>query len=138
MAKRRRPIEAFVAVLADQQSVEFFCGRGDVRGHALARKLSIEAAGRELRYGWLSYLAQSRKLDAIATGHTLDDQAETVLLKFLRGTGTRGLAGIYPKILAGGGRHAHIVRPLLEVTRDEVEQYLTALGQTWREDESEP
>ena len=64
-------------------------------------KLSLEAAARELRYGWLTSLAESHKLNAIATGHTLDDQAETVLLKFLRGAGTRGLAGIYPEIAIG-------------------------------------
>jgi tRNA(Ile)-lysidine synthase len=126
--------EAFVAELARQHGLEFFSGRGDVRGHALTSKLSLEAAARELRYCWLTSLAESQKLDAIATGHTLDDQAETVLLKFLRGAGTRGLAGIYPEIAIRPG--ARIIRPLLEVTREEVEQYLTAFGQTWREDES--
>ena len=88
--------EAFVAELARQHDLEFFCGHGDVRDHALTSKLSLEAAARELRYRWLTSLAESHKLNAIATGHTLDDQAETVLLKFLRGAGTRGLAGIYP------------------------------------------
>ena len=90
--------EAFVAELARQHDLEFFSGRGDVRDHALTSKLSLEAAARELRYRWLTSLAESHKLNAIATGHTLDDQAETVLLKFLRGAGTRGLAGIYPEI----------------------------------------
>ena len=152
--------EAFVAELARQYDLEFFCGRGNVRDHALTSKLSVEAAARELRYRWLTSLAESHKLDEIATGHTLDDQAETVLLKFLRGAGTRGLAGIYPEIAVGAEsqdpfqptergpeaplhwdndpRHpgARIVRPLLGVTREEVELYLTALGQSWREDES--
>ena len=71
---------------------------------AIARstsKLSVEAAARELRYRWFAWLAAPNKLNAIATGHTLDDQAETVLLKFLRGAGTRGLAGIYPEIAIG-------------------------------------
>ena len=93
--------EAFVAELARQHDLEFFSGRGDVRDHALTSKLSLEAAARELRYRWLTSLAASHKLNAIATGHTLDDQAETVLLKFLRGAGTRGLAGIYPEIAIG-------------------------------------
>ncbi|HME32618.1 MAG TPA: tRNA lysidine(34) synthetase TilS, partial [Terriglobales bacterium] len=156
--------EAFVADLARQQGLEFLAGRADVRQHALAGKLSIEAAGRKLRYGWLTRLADGQRFDSIATAHTLDDQAETVLLKFLRGAGTRGLAGIYPSLEIGrtngfpisvgdanwqnpsraaaagseprSGNHVRIVRPLLCVTRDEVEAYLTSLGQSWREDES--
>src|SRR5208337_30991 len=87
--------EAFVEELARRHDLEIFSGRGDVRDHALTSKLSIEAAARELRYCWLTSLAESHKLNEIATAHTLDDQAETVLLKFLRGAGTRGLAGIY-------------------------------------------
>ncbi len=70
----------------------------------------------------------------IATAHTLDDQAETVLLKFLRGAGTKGLAGIYPVVR--GEEKVRLVRPLLEVSRAEVECYLESLGQQWREDES--
>ena len=187
--------EAFVAELAKQHDLEFFFSRGDVRDHALTSKLSLEAAARELRYRWLASLFESHNLNEVATGHTLDDQAETVLLKFLRGAGTRGLAGIYPEIAsrakapnsfqsaergsetfglprpeesdkkqprmgrkslaqhgAAGGvlgnsgnrsesrrdgtPSVRIIRPLLGVTREEVELCLAALGQTWREDES--
>ncbi|HTX77617.1 MAG TPA: tRNA lysidine(34) synthetase TilS [Terracidiphilus sp.] len=71
------------------------------------------------------------KLDAVATAHTLDDQAETVLAKFLRGAWTEGLSGIHPVVEFPEGR---VVRPLLETTRAEVEAYLKALGQDWRED----
>ncbi len=125
--------EAFVAELAKQHALEFFCGRADVRGHALAAKLSLEAAGRNLRYRWLAQLAAEQRFDAIAAAHTLDDQAETVLLKFLRGAGTRGLAGIYPVLELENHR---VVRPLLCVARDQVETYLESLGQQWREDET--
>ncbi len=150
--------EAFVAELARRHDLEFFSGRGEVRDHALAKKLSLEAAARDLRYRWLRSLAESHKVNEVATGHTLDDQAETVLLKFLRGAGTRGLAGIYPEIASGAKAptscqsaecvpegppnrdsrqpDASIVRPLLGVMREEVEKYLAALGQDWREDES--
>jgi tRNA(Ile)-lysidine synthase len=78
-------------------------------------------------------------LNKIATGHTLDDQAETVLMRVIRGTGLRGLGGIYPRILVeredeeGQGE---IVRPLLGIRRRELVQYLVDLKQTWREDSS--
>ncbi len=134
--------ETFVSELAKQHGLEFFLGHGDVREHAFTSKLSIEAAGRELRYRWFGRLAQEHRFDCIATGHTCDDQAETVLLKFLRGAGTRGLAGVYPLLEPGhrarprSGVSVRIIRPLLSVTRAEVEAYLTSLGQVWREDES--
>jgi tRNA(Ile)-lysidine synthase len=79
-------------------------------------------------------------LNRIATGHTLDDQAETVLLKIVRGAGTRGLAGIYPRVLVSGvegsASDASIIRPLLQTKRKDIEAYLLALGQIWREDKS--
>jgi len=125
--------EAFAAELAKQRELEFFSGHADVGKHAHDSKLSIEAAGRELRYRWFEQLAREQRFDCIATAHTLDDQAETVLLKFLRGAATPGLAGIYPVVSREAFR---IVRPLLCVSRDEVEGFLTSLGQTWREDES--
>lgn len=72
-----------------------------------------------------------REVDAVATAHTRDDQAETVLAKFLRGAWTEGLSGIHPVVEFAEGR---VVRPLLGTTRAEVEAYLKALGQDWRED----
>lgn len=161
--------EAFVTDLARAHELDFFATHGNVRDHAFTSKLSIEAAGRELRYRWFAQLAREQRLDAIATAHTLDDQAETVLLKFLRGAGTKGLAGIWPvldlellskaagakaqiqegatddtaeaaplqRTVYAGARHdPRIVRPLLGVSRQEIEAYLTALGQGWREDAS--
>jgi tRNA(Ile)-lysidine synthase len=128
--------EAFVAELARKHGLDFFAGHGNVLDHAFTSKLSIEAAGRELRYRWFAQLAGQQRLDSIATAHTLDDQAETVLLKFLRGAGTRGLAGIYPVTVVGGDKEARIVRPLLGVSREDVENYLESLAQSWREDES--
>ena len=76
-------------------------------------------------------------LDKIVTGHTLDDQAETVLMRLIRGTGLRGLGGIYPRILIEHEEdegHGEIVRPLLGIRRRELEQYLVNLKQPWRED----
>jgi tRNA(Ile)-lysidine synthase len=79
------------------------------------------------------------RLDKIATGHTLDDQAETVLMRMIRGAGLRGLGGIHPRILVEDDDEeisGEIVRPLLTVRRRELEQYLKDIGQSWREDSS--
>jgi tRNA(Ile)-lysidine synthase len=79
----------------------------------------------------------SIRLNKIATGHTLDDQAETVLMRLIRGTGLRGLGGIFPRIVVENEENegqGEIVRPLLAVRRRELEQYVTELKQPWRED----
>ncbi len=128
--------ELFVSELAKEHGLEFFAESANVRNHAIAYKLSIEAAGRELRYRWFAQLAEEQRLDCVATAHTCDDQAETVLQKFLRGAGTKGLAGIFPSMAVGGEKNIRIVRPLLCVSREEIESYLQSLSQSWREDET--
>jgi tRNA(Ile)-lysidine synthase len=94
---------------------------------------SIEEAARRLRYAWFWQLMASGEIDAVATAHTLDDQAETVLAKFLRGAWTEGLAGIAPKLETPEGE---IIRPLLAASHSEIEAYLHKIGQDWREDSS--
>ena len=94
---------------------------------------TIEEAARRLRYGWFRELMAAGKVDAVATAHTRDDQAETVLARFLRGAWTEGLSGIHPVVEFPEGR---ILRPLLRVTRADIEAYLARLGQGWREDSS--
>ncbi len=94
---------------------------------------TIEEAARRLRYRWFRELMASGAVEAVATAHTRDDQAETVLAKFLRGAWTEGLSGIHPVIESSEGR---ILRPILGATRAEVEAFLRARGQTWREDSS--
>ena len=130
--------EAFVAMLASRHNLEFHRDCADVRAHASQHHKSIEAAARDLRYEFFWRLLRERKLDRLATAHTLDDQAETVLLRIARGAGTRGLAGIYPQLLVPSSQFsdAAIIRPLLGVRREEVELYLKEIGQTWREDQS--
>jgi tRNA(Ile)-lysidine synthase len=123
--------EQFVAELARALDLPFFAGRDDVGAFARTRKLSLEQAARDLRYRWLHQLAVRENLNAIATGHTLDDQAETVLMKFLRGAGTRGLGSIRPILML---EHLPVVRPMLETSRADVEYYLVSLNQPWRED----
>jgi tRNA(Ile)-lysidine synthase len=131
--------ERFVASLADQHGLEFHRSSADVPAYAAEHKLSLETAGREARYQFLESFFHRQALDAVATGHTMDDQAETVLIRVLRGAGTKGLGGIYPKraVLSCGGQEVgYIVRPLLEIRRAEVLGCLRALHQSWREDAS--
>ena len=121
----------FVEELADRLHLELRCGSGNVPAHAAAEKISLETAARDLRHQWFAELIRQGKVEKIATAHTLDDQAETVLMRILRGTGARGLAGIAPAHKA-----KHLVRPLLTTSRLEIEAYLKALGQPWRQDAS--
>lgn len=131
---------AFCRELAAKMGLPFHEARVDTAREAQANPKSgkaaetIEEAARRLRYSWFRELLSKIPLHAVATAHTLDDQAETVLAKFLRGAWTEGLSGIYPKLeTAGAGL---IVRPLLGATRVEIEAYLRALGQDRREDTS--
>jgi tRNA(Ile)-lysidine synthase len=101
----------------------------DVPALAKARRLSLETAAREARYALLDEMATELGLERIATGHTLDDQAETVLLHLLRGSGAAGLAGIPP-------RRGRLIRPLLGLTHAEALAYCTAEGLTYRTDAS--
>jgi tRNA(Ile)-lysidine synthase len=92
---------------------------------------SPEARARALRYAALEELRAEHGYACVATAHTLDDQAETVLLRAIRGTGPAGLAAIAPR--SGSG---HLVRPLLEVRRKDLRRYLRSRGLEWREDSS--
>ena len=128
--------EQFVAALARKYRVDFHCDRGDVAAYATEKHLSIEAAARKMRYEYFDCLLRTEGLNRIATAHTLDDQAETVLMRVARGAGTRGLAGIYPQLAVHGSQFSgsSIVRPLLGIRRKELEAYLREVGQEWRED----
>jgi tRNA(Ile)-lysidine synthase len=128
--------ERFVTELAQRNKLELCLESGDVAGHAAEKHLSLEAAARAMRYQYFRRLLQEDRLTRIATGHTLDDQAETVLLKIVRGAGTRGLAGVYPQLTIPGSRPPAIVRPLLGTSRKNLEAYLLQLDQNWREDKS--
>ena len=123
--------QRFVAELAAKFSLELHSGCADVPAYARDHKLSLESAARELRHRWFGELIQSRRAEKIATAHTLDDQAETVLMRILRGTGVRGLAGIAPQ-----QNEKHLVRPLLGISRPKIEAYLSSLHQPWRSDSS--
>jgi tRNA(Ile)-lysidine synthase len=123
----------FVSALAAELGLVLHEARVDAGAEATAARESIEEAARRLRYGWFRELMAAGLVDAVATAHTRDDQAETVCAKFLRGAWTEGLSGVHPAVEFAEGR---IVRPLLGATRAEVEAYLNGLGQAWREDAS--
>ena len=147
--------ERFVAKLARQHGLELHVSGATVDGsHSSGRSPSrsssksfgksseigsgIEAAARELRYGFFRQLAREGRVTKIATAHTLDDQAETVLLRIFRGTGIRGLSGIHPRIVfeEEGRAFGELVRPLLGFRRAALQEFLREQGQGWREDSS--
>jgi tRNA(Ile)-lysidine synthase len=119
----------FVAGIATQLGVGFHPGEADVPALAAEGRLSTETAAREARYAFLRRTAAACGYSRIAVGHTRDDQAETVLLAVVRGSGLAGLGGMAP--LAGD-----IARPLLEATRAEVMAYLEARRLAFRTDET--
>ncbi|MEO8051934.1 MAG: tRNA lysidine(34) synthetase TilS, partial [Acidobacteriota bacterium] len=119
--------ESFVARLALSLDLPFYRAAADVAG----AEGNLEQAGRRARGDFFATLPADR----VALGHTRDDQAETVLFRLLRGSGLRGLAGIYPVTDGGDGRPGS-VRPIIDVTRAEVIEFLRERGIPWREDAS--
>jgi tRNA(Ile)-lysidine synthase len=96
---------------------------------------TIEEAARNLRYDFFASLIAQGRADSILTAHTLDDQAETVLMKLLRGAWTEGLSGVHPVVLMPHAIHpGKILRPLLAARRTELENFLRAQNQPWRTD----
>lgn len=93
---------------------------------------NLEAAARMARYEWLATVATSEGIGRVATGHSADDQAETVLFRLLRGSGLAGLCGIAPRRLLSAG--VELIRPLLTVSRADILDYLTERGQDYRTD----
>ena len=108
----------------------FSLGRVDVAAAVRERGENLEQAAREVRRGFFLGYLDCGAADRVALGHTRSDQAETVLFRFLRGSGTAGLAGIRPVTEDG------FVRPLLGVDRAAVEQFLRERNIAWREDSS--
>lgn len=132
--------EAFVRSLAldlagrYSQSVTLETTRLDVRAAADANRANLEGTARSQRYTWLATVATRHQAAFVATGHTANDQAETVLHHFLRGTGLRGLRGISPRRSLAPG--VELLRPLLTITRSQVLDFLRQNNQPYREDSS--
>ena len=114
--------EAFVESLCQDKGVPLHLAHFDTRAYADLHHVSIEMAARELRYSWFEQLRRDLGAATICVAHHSDDNVETILMNLLRGTGLRGLQGIQP-------RRGHIVRPLLCVSREEIEQWLHEQGQ---------
>ena len=124
--------EEFVRGLADELGLRFISQREDVAARAESNCQNLEEAARDARMEFFASLIGKGEADVVAVGHSLDDQAETLLQRMVRGTGTRGLAGIYPVVDKPG--ELRMVRPLLGVRREELRAYLRGGGQIWRED----
>lgn len=110
--------EAFAESLAKQRDIPFLCLKADAPAYAKEHRIGLEEAGRRIRYDYFESCAKGGK---IATAHTLSDNAETVLLHLSRGAGTKGLCGIPPI-------RGNIIRPLIECSRDEVEDFCKKRG----------
>ena len=121
--------EAFVREQCAAWDIPLLCGRGDVRALAERKGLSVEEAARTLRYAFLRETARQEGCAVILTAHHADDNAETMLLNLIRGTGTRGLSGI-PRQRDG------LLRPFLELPRETLERYAAAHGVPHVEDET--
>ena len=122
--------ERFVRELAGESGAEFLGSAADVARAARDAHANLEATARRLRYKFFFGLIRQGRLDKVATAHTADDQAETVLLRILRGTGSRGLGGIYPML------DGVIVRPFLSLSRSEVRAEVAARELPFRVDSS--
>ena len=118
--------EAFVRAWCAVRGWTCFVEHFDTAPYAAEHGLSIEMAARELRYAWFGQLCREQGFDAVAVAHNADDNAETLVLNLLRGTGTRGLRGM--------GDRDGIVRPLLGTSRAEIRAWMQEHGCAWRED----
>ena len=121
--------ENFVKDYAKHNNITFFVTKFDTKNYSEENKLSTQVAARNLRYNWFNELLVSEKFDFVATAHHLDDQVETFLINFSRGTGLDGLTGI-------PSQNGNIIRPMLPFSRKEIENYVSENKLQWREDSS--
>ena len=116
--------EEFCKQLCERLSVPLYLIHFDTQAYADLHRVSIEMAARDLRYGYFENLRRDIEAQDICVAHHRDDSVETVLLNLVRGTGLRGLRGIQP-------RNGNIIRPLLSLSRENIVQYLDALGESY-------
>lgn len=121
--------EDFVRTTCEALKISFYIQRFDTKQFASDYKLSIQLAARKLRYDWFSELLSEQKLDYVLTAHHLDDEIETFLINFTRGTGLEGLTGIPAK-------NENVIRPLLKFSREQIEVFAKENNIKWKEDSS--
>ena len=126
--------EAFVRDLADRLNLPVFTERIAVAERAKAEKRNLEAMARGLRYEFLLRVAEARGANIVFTAHTLDDQAETILMRLIRGSGAEGLRGVHQVIVLNDG--VELIRPLLGIMRAEVIGHCEHYELTFRSDSS--
>jgi tRNA(Ile)-lysidine synthase len=122
--------ETFVKEFAEKSGLEFYALRSNAALFAEKHGLSIEEAGRKLRYDFFSTISDRHGFDKIATGHTRDDNVELVLMNLLRGSGLKGLSGIPPK------RENRFIRPLIRSSKEAILDFLADCGQKYMIDSS--
>jgi tRNA(Ile)-lysidine synthase len=122
--------ERFVRAVAKSLKIPLFLESADIPTYAKQNKMNLEGAGRVLRYEFFDRIADTIGGAKIATGHTMSDQAETFFLRLIRGSGARGLAGIYPAV------EGRVIRPLLRIDSEGIEDYLEKKKLEYRIDES--
>lgn len=126
--------EAFVREWCDSRSVRCHVRRFDTAAYAEANGLSIEMAARALRYAWFAELCREYGYDEVAVAHNANDNAETLMLNLLRGTGGRGMSGMKIEGTVPGAADVRLVRPLLGTSRAEIAFRMEKEGLKWRED----
>lgn len=121
--------EVFVKMQCEKKQIPLFVKQFDTEHYSIEHKLSIQLAARKLRYDWFEELLEEQQFDFLLTAHHLDDSLETFLINFTRGTGLQGLTGIPVQ-------NDKIIRPLLCLSRNEIENYAKENTIAWREDSS--
>lgn len=121
--------ELFCKVICDELSIPFYLLSKDIKSYSKRNKFSLEVAGRRIRYEFFEKTSKANKYHKIATAHNADDNAETVLLNLIKGTGIKGIAGIPV-------RRKNIIRPILSLTKKEILDYLEVNRFEYRIDES--
>lgn len=121
--------EEFVKSWAAANNIPFFSTRFDTLGYAATRKISVQMAARELRYGWFSSIILQEGFDALAVAHNLNDNVETFIINLLRGTGLTGLTGMKQ-------HNGDVIRPLLFASREEISSFASEKKIGYREDSS--
>ena len=116
--------EKFCQTLCDEMGISLHLAHFDTRTYAALHKVSIEMAARELRYAYFEQLRNDLQMDGVCVAHHRDDNVETILMNLIRGTGIHGMTGMAPE-------NGYILRPLLDVSRDEIEHFLHERGQAY-------